>query len=87
MTTDEAKKYCIEVIGMSENDFQIASEEDVEYGYAEKDEWVHEYLCYIAEGPAEGEMKTAIQLAEEHKFWSDPKNVDAYVDFMLEENQ
>ena len=86
MTTDEAKKYLIDNANYSESDFQKASEEEIHMELAKEGEWVCHYK--IGYPVNEWEMKTAIELAEDYKFWNDEKNVDAYVDFMMsEENQ
>ncbi len=85
MTTDEAKEYLIKNTHFNEEDFTRASHDDVSCGLAEKDEWVHEYTTQTWEGPIEGEMKTAIELAKDHKFWNDPEQVRAYEDHMIEQ--
>lgn len=86
MTTEEAKQYCIEVIGMSESDFTKANPEDVACELAKEGEWVLEFKSFVPEGYAEWEMTTAIEIATDHKFWNDPKHVDSYVDFMMGED-
>ena len=73
MKTDEAKKYCIEVIGMIESDFRIASSDDVELDGIEKGDFLHDCTSF-GECGDETEIKTAIELATEHKWHSDPKN-------------
>lgn len=82
MTTDEAKEYLIKNTHFTEEDFTKASEEDVVCGLAKKGEWVHEFVSSYP--ISEAEMKTAIELAKDHKFWNDPKQVKSYEDFMLE---
>lgn len=81
MTTDDAKAYLLELPEYSEDDFQMASDEDIEMGLAKEGEWVCNFL--IPYPVSEHEMKTAIELATDHKYWSNPNNVNEYIDFMM----
>ena len=85
MTSDEAKKYCIEVIGMSESDFRKPDSEDLHLDGVTQDSWIYSYGTETECG-IEYDSSTAIEAAKEHKFLSNPENVDAYIDYMLEQN-
>lgn len=87
MTTEEAKEYCINIIGMSEDDFTKATDEDVACELAEENEWVHEFNEQVPEGLSEASMKTAVDIATDHKFWNDPKNVDSYLEFYMSQEE
>lgn len=82
MTTDEAKEYCINVIGMSEDDFVKANSDDIELDEVSEGDWLHHFMTPTECGD-EGDMKTAVELATEHEYWSNPENVDNYIDFMM----
>tara|TARA_R100000951_G_scaffold103090_2_gene95524 strand:- start:5142 stop:5405 length:264 start_codon:yes stop_codon:yes gene_type:complete len=85
MKNEEAKKYCLEVIGMSESDFRKAEWDDIDIDGIEEGDWIHDYMSY-GECGDEGEMKTAIELAKDHKFWNNPDNTEAYLDFHFSNN-
>ena len=81
MTTNEAKEYLIKYADYTESDFELPTDEDLACEFAKEGEWVCNY--FVPYPVSEHEMKTAIELARDHKFWNDEKQVDAYLDFMM----
>lgn len=68
MSSEEAKQYLIDH-GMPESKFSQAQQEDAEcLNDCQVGDWI-----LISEFEGEYDAKTAIELAEEHQFWSDPK--------------
>ena len=84
MTSEEAKKYCIEVIEMTESDFRKPEQEDLDIDGIDEKSWIHDFICH---GPdvSEGDMKTAIELAEEYKFYKNPENLKKIDDWIDEQ--
>lgn len=81
MTTDEAKAYLIEHTHLTDSDFEKASKEDVACELANEGEWVRNF--YSSYPINEWEMRTAIEMAQEHQFHNDQEQIDSYVDFMM----
>lgn len=82
-TTDRAKAYLLDNSNhYSEEDFRKADKEDSYWSDDIKEgDWVVDGYCgYPVNEP---ETNSAIYLANKLKYWSNPKNIDNYIDYTM----